>query len=177
MSSNLTQSYLYSSVELIWVYLSPLIVLWDVAYVLLRPLSMPGGSIHNPLWIPYKLYGEVDHLYGLPGLEKGNGLVSAFAIINFLESSLYIWCAWKIYRESKISQHREGRWLQERCIEGCVGNQVLLVMFSSSLTVCTKTVLYGKSVYLAMTWRFSANQVQLSTRYFRTLQILATTTG
>jgi hypothetical protein len=146
MSSPLAPAYYHTGVELVWVFVSPLVVLWDVAYVLLRPHSMPGGPIHRPLWIPYEIYGRVDYLYGIPGLERGDGLVAAFAVINFLESTLYLWCAWKLFSESKISQYDEGAWFQERYIEGCMGNKVLLVMFATSLTVCTKTILYGKSI-------------------------------
>ena len=140
MSLSLPPIYYYTSVELVWVFISPIIVLWDVAYVLLRPLSMSGGSLHRPLWIPYELYSKVDYLYGMPALERGDGLVSAFAIINFVESILYIWCAWKLYHESKTSL------AHERYFEGRVGNKVLLVMFATSLTVCTKTILYGKRI-------------------------------
>ena len=127
-------------------FISPIIVLWDVAYVLLRPLSMSGGSLHRPLWIPYELYGKVDYLYGIPALERGDGLVSAFAIINFVESILYVWCAWKLYRESKTSLAHKGSRLLKRYFEGRVGNKVLLVMFATSLTVCTKTIFYGKRI-------------------------------
>jgi hypothetical protein len=110
MSSPLAPTYYHTGVELVWVFVSPLVVLWDVAYVLLRPHSMPGGPIHRPLWIPYEIYGRVDYLYGIPGLERGDGLVAAFAVINFLESTLYLWCAWKLFSESKISQYDEGAW-------------------------------------------------------------------
>lgn len=145
MFPSLRPTYYYTGVELLWVFISPFIVLWDVAYVLLRPLSMPGGPIHH-LWLPYELYGNVDYLYGLPGLERGDGLVAAYAVVNFMESILYIWCAWKILWESKISQDHQGLWFQERYIEGCIGNKVLLVMFATSLTVCIKTILYGNHI-------------------------------
>ena len=172
MSSPLSPIYVFTSIELVWVFASPLVVLWDVAYVLLRPLSMPGGTIHYPIWVPYELYGRVDHLYGVPALERSDGLVTAYAIINFLESASYIWCAWKIFCESKASP--EGVWY----IEGRVGNRVMLALFSTSLTVCTKTILYGKALYHQTRSReIRANQLQLLTRYFRTSQMLVTTAG
>jgi hypothetical protein len=61
-----------------------------------------------------------------------------------VESSLYIWCAWQIFRGGKISSR--GRWRRERHIAGCVGDKVFLLMFSTSLTVCIETILYGKSI-------------------------------
>ena len=144
MSSHYQPTYYYTSVDLIWLFVSPLIVLWDIAYVILRPYSMPGGCLHRPIWIPYGLYGEVDHLYGLQSLENGDGLVIAFAMLNFVESCLYLWCAWKVVSESK-SKKSSGRFLrvQERHIEGCEGCRVLLLVFATSLMVCVKTILYG----------------------------------
>jgi hypothetical protein len=39
-------------------------------------------------------------------------------------------------------------WLQRRHIEGCTGNKILPIVFATSLTVSTKTILYGKSFEL-----------------------------
>lgn len=143
MSSPLIAAHKYTALELIWIFVSPLIVLWDVAYVLLRPHSMPGGAIHRPFWLAYELYGEVDHLYGIKGLERGDGLVTAYAIINLLESVSYMWCAWKLFQQGD-SYHRRRAWLQERFLNGYMGSKVLLVIFATSLVVCVKTFLYGE---------------------------------
>jgi hypothetical protein len=137
----------YTALELVWIFVSPLIVLWDVGYVLLRPISMPGGPIHRPFWTAYGLYGRVDHLYGFPGLDRGDGLVAAYAVMNFLESCSYLWCAWRLFHDGKINQRRNGAWLQERYVNGRMASKVLLVTFATSLVVCAKTILYGKHIY------------------------------
>ena len=47
-----------------WFALSIPIVLWDVAFVLMRPRSLPDGDL-GALWrVPYAQYIAVDHSYG-----------------------------------------------------------------------------------------------------------------
>ena len=46
----------------IWLFVSALIVTWDYCFVLLRPATLPGGSLHV-FWTPYATYIEVDTLY------------------------------------------------------------------------------------------------------------------
>ena len=58
-----TWSHTPSNLTLIWLAISLPLVIWDTGYTLLRPHSMPGGSLHWPLWKPYDLYGRVDHVY------------------------------------------------------------------------------------------------------------------
>ena len=128
-------SYTVSNLEFLWITVSSIIVLWDVAYVLLRPHTMPGGRIHEPIWVSHGIYGGVDHLYGREGYQDGDGLVAAYALVNLVESLLYLWCAWAIYRSGKPVQSR-----------------VILVLFAVSLTVATKTVLYGWSIQTPCKW-------------------------
>jgi hypothetical protein len=47
----------------IWLLISSLVVIYDAAYVLLRPDSMKGGSLFK-YFFPYELYIQVDTLYG-----------------------------------------------------------------------------------------------------------------
>lgn len=139
----------FTASELAWIFASPVIVLWDAAYVLLRPITMPGGPIHRPMWVPYELYSRVDYLYGFPGLERGDGIVAAYAVMNLLESCLYLWSAWKIFHDGAVSQHLEGVCIQERYIDGHMGSKVVVLIFATSLVVCVQTVLYGMYFWIA----------------------------
>ena len=64
----------------VWLLISSALIGWDVAFVLLRPASMPGGALAF-LWIPYETYITVDHSYG----DLGNGFVWAQAMMSLLE--------------------------------------------------------------------------------------------
>jgi hypothetical protein len=44
-----------SNLVISWVLVSVPLVAWDTGYVMLRPLTMPGGSLHWPLYVPYEL--------------------------------------------------------------------------------------------------------------------------
>ena len=39
---------------LFWFTVSPLVVIWDASFILMRPRSLPGGDLHF-IWIPCKL--------------------------------------------------------------------------------------------------------------------------
>ena len=64
----------------VWLLISSALISWDVAFVLLRPASMPGGSLAF-LWVPYEKYVAVDHSYG----DLENGFVWAQAMMSLLE--------------------------------------------------------------------------------------------
>lgn len=51
---------------------------------------MPGGKLHAPIWKPYKLYGEVDHMYGWPAWENNNGFTAAQGSLNLVETIGYM---------------------------------------------------------------------------------------
>jgi hypothetical protein len=76
-------------------------LIWDAGYVFLRPSSLPGGSLHI-IWKPYSIYGAVDHLYGLPGYNRMDGILPAVATLNLVESILYLWGAYKVFKFSKV---------------------------------------------------------------------------
>ena len=65
---------------LIWFALSLPLIVWDVSFVLLRPSSMPGGSLAF-LWAPYAKYITVDLSYG----DVHNGFVWAQAWMSCVE--------------------------------------------------------------------------------------------
>ncbi|KAA6407917.1 MAG: Emopamil-binding [Lasallia pustulata] len=67
---------------------------------------MPGGALHSPVWAPYKLYGQVDYMYGWPAWEARNGFTAAQAWLNLAETGgwsalLFLWIipngAWLVF--------------------------------------------------------------------------------
>lgn len=70
-----------------WLFLSSLVVAWDIGYILLRPRSMLGGDLHW-IWSPYALYQTVDYVYGLPSWESKDGFPAAQSLLNVVESIL-----------------------------------------------------------------------------------------
>ncbi|KAF2455810.1 hypothetical protein BDY21DRAFT_386729 [Lineolata rhizophorae] len=75
---------------LVWLLLSLPLVTWDFVYVLLRPHTMPGGALHAPVYVPYELYGRVDHVYGWPSWERGDGWTAAQSWGNVAETVGYL---------------------------------------------------------------------------------------
>jgi hypothetical protein len=63
-----------------WFALSLPLIAWDVSFVLLRPLSMPGGPLAF-LWGPYEKYIQVDLSYG----DLANPFVRAQALMSVAE--------------------------------------------------------------------------------------------
>jgi hypothetical protein len=70
----------------VWLLVSSVIVLWDVAFVLLRPRSMPGGAL-SFLWVPYAKYIAVDLGYA----DLRYGFVKAQAVMSALEMLVVVW--------------------------------------------------------------------------------------
>jgi hypothetical protein len=48
---------------------------------------MAGGDLHW-IWKPYALYQNVDHVYGLPSFESGDGFTNAQSLLNIFENIL-----------------------------------------------------------------------------------------
>jgi hypothetical protein len=146
-----------SNLALLWLIVSLPVVIWDTGYVLLRPYSMPGGSLHRPIWTLYDLYGRVDHMYGWPAFNARNGFTSAQATVNLLETSSYALYLYLVYAHGHQS-HVKGRgapnpswigWLGEaRLISGPWGTIAPLIGFGTSLTTLMKTILYCESVFI-----------------------------
>ncbi|KAI9679762.1 MAG: hypothetical protein M1817_004776 [Caeruleum heppii] len=160
-SSSAAWSHTPSHLTLIWLLFSVPLVLWDTAYVFLRPHSMTHGALHWPLFVPYKLYATVDYIYGLPAWEEGNGFTMAQAVVNLLESSVYaayLWIVWRAGRESaKVGRGAPGRelvtrigggetagWLRAaREVTGRDAAWACVLGFGGSLATVCKTVLYA----------------------------------
>lgn len=121
-----------SRLTLLWLAVSLPLVAWDTGYVLGRPHTMPGGSLHWPLWVPYELYGRVDHVYGFKAWNARMGFTAAQGTLNVVESLLYAvyWGLW--WRNKK----GDGR------VDGRAGALAVLVGFAASVMTLSKTVLY-----------------------------------
>lgn len=62
------------------------VILWDASYCFTRPRSFVGGDLHW-IWAPYALWQEVDHVYGLPSYEAGDGFTNAQSLMNLFETA------------------------------------------------------------------------------------------
>ncbi len=121
---------------LLWLGVSLPLVAWDTAYMLLRPLTMPGGSLHWPLWVPYALYGEVDHMYGFKQWHLGNPFAAAGSLLNLLERAVRaVPGAVVVVRAAGESRGEEVRW-------GGGWGATALLGFSAAVMTVSKTILY-----------------------------------
>ncbi|OZJ05875.1 hypothetical protein BZG36_00934 [Bifiguratus adelaidae] len=120
-----------------WFAISTILVVWDIFYCLLRPRSMLGGDLHW-IWAPYNLYGKVDHGYGWPAFNRGDGFTSAQAWMNLVESIMNVGYLYLLEKPS-VS----------------IG-QANLLAFAAVVMTLAKTVLYFLNDYCAG-WRNSGH--------------------
>jgi hypothetical protein len=140
-----------SNVAIGWLLLSLPLVAWDTVYVMFRPLTMPGGKLHWPLYVPYDLYGRVDYIYGWKAFNEKNGFTSAQGSLNLVESLLYVYYLYILYEFGNQST-KNGRGApktatagflgQQRRVEGKMGALAVLVAYSGAVMTVSKTVLY-----------------------------------
>jgi nicotinamide riboside transporter PnuC len=127
-------------------------VVWDTGYVLLRPYSMPGGSLHWPIWVPYELYGRVDYVYGFKALEEKNGFTAAQGMLNLVETLGYMAYLWIVWRSGSQANNTEGTgapsrksvgWIgAARSVGGTEAGVAVLIAFATAVMTLNKTVLY-----------------------------------
>ncbi|KAI2630622.1 hypothetical protein GGR54DRAFT_635229 [Hypoxylon sp. NC1633] len=129
---------------LFWLAVSLPLVIWDSGYVLLRPLTMEGGSLHWPLYTPYKLYGEVDHVYGWKAFHAGNGFTSAQGALNVLETAMYLAYLGIYFARGTAVPGRS-----TRVLTGRPAAVALLVGFSAAVMTLSKTYLYAFNEYFS----------------------------
>jgi hypothetical protein len=141
---------------LIWLAVSLPLVMWDMGYVLLRPYSMPGGSLHKPIWSPYELYGTVDYVYGLPAWEEKNGWTAAQTLFNLLETLAYLAYLALVYKygeqdstqgrgaPDKSSMGMFSTLSESRTLTGRIAIYAVLLGYSTTFLTFSKTVLYCK---------------------------------
>lgn len=141
-----------SNLTLAWLALSLPLVIWDTGYVLLRPHSMPGGSLHWPLWQPYALYGTVDHVYGFPAWERGDGFGAAQGTLNAVETAMYLAYLGIVYARGTQRSGVQGKGAPDkekvgklggaRVLGGRIAAQAVVLAFAASVMTLSKTVLY-----------------------------------
>ncbi|KAI2469285.1 hypothetical protein F4781DRAFT_230036 [Annulohypoxylon bovei var. microspora] len=122
---------------LTWLAISLPLVIWDTGYVLLRPLTMEGGPLHQPLYAPYKLYGEVDHVYGWKAFHARSGFTSAQGALNVVETLMYLAYLGCYARQGVSVQGRA-----TKVLSGKPAALAVLVAFSAAVMTLSKTVLY-----------------------------------
>jgi hypothetical protein len=142
-----------SRTVILWLLISIPLVLWDASYVLLRPYSMPGGSLHY-LWTPYALYGTVDYIYGWPAYKARNGFTAAQSALNLVECACYVYYLAVLWYCGQTSGGRGNRkttkkgviWFLtvEKSVGGRRGAIALLTVFSAFVMTISKTILYGE---------------------------------
>lgn len=135
---------------LAWLIISLPLVIWDMLYIFLRPHTMPGGNLHSPIWAPYKLYGQIDYVYGWPAWEAKDGFSAAQSVLNLVETLGYISYLVLVFgSELKAERHVKGRLkspgVLERRVEKEKGVVAVMLGFALGIMTLSKTILYCKS--------------------------------
>ncbi|OHE91968.1 hypothetical protein CORC01_12756 [Colletotrichum orchidophilum] len=135
----------------LWLLVSLPLVAWDTGYVLLRPWTMPGGHLHWPLYVPYKLYGEVDHVYGWKAFHAGNGFTSAQGALNAVETLMYLAYYWLYFSRGRAveSGPAGGGLPMKKVVGGRAGALAIVIGFSAAVMTLSKTVLYWANEYFS----------------------------
>ncbi|KJZ74955.1 hypothetical protein HIM_05686 [Hirsutella minnesotensis 3608] len=128
------------------------LVVWDTGYVLGRPHTMEGGRWHWPLYVPYKLYGTVDYVYGWRAFEMRNGFTAAQGFLNLVETLMYLAYLWLYYSApSSVSSDAAAAARpaspRTKALRGRGGATALLIGFSAAVMTLSKTVLYWMNEY------------------------------
>lgn len=109
---------------------------------------MEGGLAHWPLWSPYKLYGEVDHVYGWKAVREGTGFTAAQGLLNVVETAMYavyLWL-WRARGETTTMTPGGGG---RRVVSGRAGALAVVVGFSAAVMTLSKTILYLCNEYFS----------------------------
>lgn len=128
-----------STATLAWLAVSLPLVAWDTGYILLRPRSMPGGDLHWPLWVPYELYGRVDHIYGFKQWHLNNGFTAAQGSLNLIESLMYLYYVYLWSSNAAPVPAGSGK---RAAVTGRPAARAVLVLFSALVMTLAKTILY-----------------------------------
>lgn len=121
-----------TTLTLAWLAVSLVLVSWDTAYVLLRPHTMEGGFLHEPLWAPYALYGTVDYVYGWKAWDAGEGFTGAQGAMNLVECVMYV---------SYLVMWWGGKGARGE-VGGRRGGLALMLGWGAAVMTLSKTVLY-----------------------------------
>lgn len=136
-SRNSAWSHAPSRATLYWLYISLPLVVWDSVYVLFRPWTMEGGPMHWPLYVPYRLYGEVDHVYGWTAFNARSGFTSAQGTLNVVETAMYFFYLYLYFASGVRVAGRSAK-----VLTGRPAALAVLTVFSAAVMTLSKTVLY-----------------------------------
>ncbi|KAK7539088.1 hypothetical protein IWX49DRAFT_539652 [Phyllosticta citricarpa] len=128
---------------LYWLYISLPLVTWDASYVFLRPHSMPGGSLHAPVFSPYKIYCDVDYNYGWPAWEDGRGFTAAQSLLNVAETLLYVAYLAIVLRAPATGKSPKAR----KVVQGSAAGKAVIIGFTAAVMTLSKTALYFANEY------------------------------
>ncbi|KAI0528011.1 hypothetical protein F5B22DRAFT_640987 [Xylaria bambusicola] len=142
-----------SAFTLLWLAISLPLVAWDCGYVLMRPRTMEGGDLHWPIYLPYKLYGEIDYIYGWPAVHAGNGFTAGQGLLNVIETLMYMYY-WVIYYQNAVSIGGTKK------VVGRKAAIAVLVAFSAAVMTLSKTVLYWLCEYYSGYANIGHNSMQ-----------------
>ena len=115
---------------------------------------MPGGFLHKPLWVPYALYGTVDHNYGFKAYNAGSGWTGAQGSVNAVETITYCVYLYLMYIYGQPEKRQGtgapdkglmGRFealSESRTVYGHIASWSVLLGYSAATVTFWKTVLY-----------------------------------
>ena len=128
-----------STLTLVWLAISVPIVFWDAGFVLLRPHTFPGGSLHWPVWALYKIQMETDYTYGYKEWNNHGGWCAAQSVFNIIENLMYLGYLGLWYR----NRAKLGPAVASTVgLTGRAGAVAALLGFSGVFLTLSKTVLY-----------------------------------
>ncbi len=111
-------------------------------------MSMTGGSLHSPIWVPYEIYMEVDFMYGWKAFNEKNGFTSAQGAMNIPELALYICYLYLVYmnaiRSKTAGEGSNPGLLAQRYVYGRPGIWAVVFGFTAAIMTLSKTILYGE---------------------------------
>jgi hypothetical protein len=129
------------------------LVIWDTGYVLLRPISMPGGSL-SWFWHPYGMYGNVDKMYGFKAYNAHEGWTGAQGIINAFETAAYVGYLYIVYTcgeqdtiqgtgaPNKSSMGQLQALSESRTVTGRMAAWATVIAYSAATVTFWKTIIY-----------------------------------
>lgn len=130
---------------LLWMLAAIPFTLWDTAYLLLRPHTLPGHPWNRPLWQPYIAYAAVDRVYSAQAWEEGSGFAAAQGVLNLVEVAGYVVYLWLVLRGGAVGRRQGGadaRW--RMAMGGKEGAGAVVVGVCVGAMTVGKTVMYGK---------------------------------
>jgi len=140
-----------SNLTLLWLAVSLPLVIWDTAYILLRPHTLPGGALHKLLWGPYELYGQVDFVYSAAAYHSGLGFTAAQGTMNAFETAAYLVYLYMVYAYGRPEARQgtgapdkswAGKLAESRTLYGRTAVVAVLLNYTTLIITLSKSVLY-----------------------------------